>query len=92
MEGEAGNYSVLGAWDPKKDAAFEPLNTVSADGTRVYLTIALDLVVQGITEPVRLLIETQVKVFPQNERFWYLGRKNLVQPFYINLKEVCLQI
>ena len=82
------SYSITGLWDPK-DPALELLNT-ETDGKdkKVYLTVAVDLVVRGITEPVRLLVETQVRVFHQGERFWYITRKPLFQPFSLNLKEV----
>lgn len=52
------------------------------------MTVAVDLVIRGIREPVRFIIETLVKVFPQNERFWYFNKRNLVQQFYLNSKEV----
>lgn len=52
------------------------------------MTVAIDLVIRGIREPVRFIIETLVKVFPQNERFWYFNKRNLVQQFYLNSKEV----
>lgn len=53
------------------------------------MTVAVDLVIRGIQEPVRFLIETTVRVFGQNERnFWYFQRRSLIQQFYLNLKEV----
>ena len=54
------------------------------------MTVAVDLVIRGIREPVRFVIETSVKVFPQNERFWYFNKRNLVQQFFLNSKEVIL--
>lgn len=82
------SYVITGLWDPK-DAAFELLNTeTEGKDKKVYLTVAVDLVVRGITEPVRLLVETQVRVYHQGERFWYFTRRPLVQPFSLNLKEV----
>ena len=52
------------------------------------MTVAVDLVIRGIREPVRFVIETSAKVYPPNERFWYLNKKNLVQQFVLNSKEV----
>lgn len=52
------------------------------------MTVAVDLVIRGIREPVRFVIETSVKVFPQNERFWHFNKRNLVQQFILNSKEV----
>ncbi|KAL0275484.1 UNVERIFIED_CONTAM: hypothetical protein PYX00_003316 [Menopon gallinae] len=76
---------ISGHWDPA-DPAFESLNVETPRDSRIYITVAIDLVIKGIREPVRFLIETPVKVFPQNERFWYISSRKLVQHFYLNLK------
>lgn len=55
---------------------------------RQYMTVAVDLVIRGIQEPVRFPIETPVRVFSQAERFWYFQRRSLIQQFFLNLKEV----
>ncbi|CAG9815561.1 unnamed protein product [Phaedon cochleariae] len=83
------NCSTISAdWDPK-EATFRPLNVETPKDTKQYMTVALDLVIRGIQEPVRFLIETTVRVFAPNERnFSYFNRKTLVQQFYLNLKEV----
>lgn len=52
------------------------------------MTVAVDLVIRGIQEPVRFPIETSVRVFSQTERFWYFQRRSLIQQFFLNLKEV----
>ena len=57
-------------------------------GTRVFLSVAVDLVIQEIQEPVRFLIETKARVFPQQEKFWYFGKKILNEQFYLKLREV----
>lgn len=54
------------------------------------MTIAVDLVVEGIQEPVRFLIETKAKIFPSSERFWYFSTKPHVEQFLLTLKKVCL--
>ena len=56
--------------------------------TRVFLTIAVDLVIVGIQEPVRFLIETKAKIFPTNERFWYFSKKPHQDTFILTLKDV----
>ena len=63
--------------------------TTTITGTRVFLSVAVDIVVQEIQEPVRFLIETKARVFPQHEKFWYFGRKILQENFYLKLNEVC---
>ena len=57
---------------------------------RVFLTIAVDLVIEGIQEPVRFLIETKAKIFPVTERFWYFSKKPHHEQFVLKLKEVRL--
>ena len=56
--------------------------------TRVFMTIAVDLVIIGIQEPVRFLIETKAKIFPTNERFWYFSTKPHIEQFILKLQEV----
>ena len=60
--------------------------------TRVFMTIAVDLVIEGIQEPVRFLIETKAKIFPTNERFWYFSRKPHHETFILKLKEVKMNL
>lgn len=57
---------------------FEYLNTETPRDTRVYFTIAVDLVVEKIDEPVRFIIEAKAKIVPPSnsvavsatEKFW----------------------
>ncbi|CAH1786119.1 unnamed protein product [Owenia fusiformis] len=80
-------YNILGTWDPT-DPHFQILNNETPKDTRVFLTIAVDLVIEGIQEPVRLLIETKAKIYPQNEKFWYFTKKPHKEQFYLTLKEI----
>lgn len=77
---------ISAAWDPT-EPAFEPLNIETKDNN-IYITVAVDLVVRGIQEPVRFQIETPVRVFGQHDRFWYFQKRSLIQQFFLNLKEV----
>jgi hypothetical protein len=54
----------------------------------VFLTVAIDLVIIGIQEPVRFAIETKAKIFPQTERFWYFMSKPHTELFHVKLKPV----
>ncbi|XP_076626246.1 GTPase activating protein and centrosome-associated [Colletes latitarsis] len=80
-------YNMCGLWDPA-DPALETLNVETPREGKIFITVAVDLVIHCIREPVRFIIETSVKVFPQNERFWYFNKRSLVQQFYLNSKEI----
>lgn len=81
------SYYVSGKWDPS-DSALESLNVETPREGKIFMTVAVDLVIRGIREPVRFVIETSVKIFSQNERFWYFNKRSLVQQFFLNSKEV----
>lgn len=78
---------IVASWDPTEEA-FELLNTETPKESRQYMTIAVDLVIRGIQEPVRFQIESPVRVFASSERFWYFQKRSLIQQFFLNLKEV----
>nr|CAB3265389.1 rab GTPase-activating protein 1-like [Phallusia mammillata] len=82
-----GIHTVVGTWDPTHQH-FALLNSETQKGTRVFLSVAADLVVQEIQEPVRFLIETKARVFPQTEKFWYFGKKILHENFFLRLNEL----
>lgn len=64
------------------------VNVLFLVDSRVFMTIAVDMVIEGIQEPVRFMIETRAKIFPSNERFWYFSTKPHVEQFILKLKEV----
>lgn len=87
------DFQIIAKWDPS-EKAFEALNETSQ---RTHLiTIAVDLVIKGIQEPVRFVIETHMKIdtaennssrFGNNFLFQQGNRKALMRKFYIQLKE-----
>ena len=66
------------------------IDSLDTSETRVFMTIAADLVVVGIQEPVRFLIEIKAKIFPASERFWYFSRKPHHEQFLLILKPVSI--
>lgn len=83
-DGSSTTYLITGHWDPS-DKVFEPLNSETQCS---YITVAVDLVMRKIKEPVRLSIETPIKVYAANERFWVFGRRQVTHQFYLNLQQV----
>ncbi len=80
-------HVITGAWDPR-ETAFAVLNKETpSDVTSVYLTIAADLVMNQVAEPVRFVIETRARILPQSERYWYYTKKSLVKQFSVRVKK-----
>lgn len=86
QQAERKIYTITGMWDPK-DPNFEVLNHETPKDAKIFFSVAVDLVVEGIHEPVRFVIETKAKIYPQSERFWYFAKKSLTEVFYLTLRE-----
>lgn len=56
--------------------------------TRVFMTIAADVVLAGIREPVRFSLECKARIFHEHERFWYVQRKTVVEKYFLRVKPV----
>ncbi|XP_071500204.1 rab GTPase-activating protein 1-like [Diadema antillarum] len=86
------NYTVVCRWEPNLPE-LEVLNTESPPGLEkgMFMTIAVDLVILGIQEPVRFVIETKVRIFAASEKFWYnkiTTKKPLQENFSLLLEEI----
>lgn len=83
-------YQIRAEWKAN-DKNFEKLN---AESQKMFITVAVDLVIKGIQEPVRFVIETPVTIQSQSEmrimdHFFATGgsKKAMLQRFYLQLKE-----
>ncbi|KAJ6641996.1 Rab GTPase-activating protein 1 [Pseudolycoriella hygida] len=80
-------YVIRAEWKAN-DKNFEKLNYESQ---KMYLTVAVDLVIKGIQEPVRFVIETPVSIQAQNEirlmDHFFAGKKTMLTRFYLQLKD-----
>ncbi|XP_058123223.1 rab GTPase-activating protein 1 [Anopheles ziemanni] len=90
ISGGGGNivqfpYQIKAEW---KAHAFEPLNT---ETSKQALTVAVDLVIKGIQEPVRFVIETTVAILPQSElrivSNLFNNKRPLLLHYYLTLRE-----
>ncbi len=53
---------------------------------KVFMTVAVDLVINGLQDPVRFCIETKARVYSQNEKFWVYNRQKHFEEFYVQIK------
>ncbi|CAF1576783.1 unnamed protein product [Adineta ricciae] len=61
---DARSYVVRGYWNPLSRAFKDliHLNEETPKGARVFFTVGLDIVINGISEPVRFLIEAKARI------------------------------
>ncbi|XP_035792291.1 rab GTPase-activating protein 1-like [Anopheles albimanus] len=78
-------YQIKAEW---KANAFEPLNM---ETPKKALTVAVDLVIKGIQEPVRFVIETSVSILSGSElrivQNLFNNKRPLLLHFYLTLRE-----
>uniref|UniRef100_A0A914W7E3 Beta-hexosaminidase A n=1 Tax=Plectus sambesii TaxID=2011161 RepID=A0A914W7E3_9BILA len=80
-------YIIEALWDPNAHN-FEVLNTETPRETRVFMTVAADVILAGIDEPVRFNVECKARIFHQHERFWYVTRKAVVDRYFLTTRKV----
>ncbi|KXJ05964.1 Rab GTPase-activating protein 1-like [Exaiptasia diaphana] len=79
-------YCISGYWNPTAQDLLV-LNTETPKDTRVFMTVAIDLVVAKVTEPVRFIYETKARIFPQNDRFWNINKPRIHDVYVMELKK-----
>ncbi|KAK3713438.1 hypothetical protein QZH41_012477 [Actinostola sp. cb2023] len=79
-------YIISGYWNPTAQDLLV-LNTETPKNTRVFMTVAVDLVVAKVTEPVRFIYETKARIFPQNDRFWNINKPRIHDVYMMELKK-----
>ncbi|KAF0299150.1 Rab GTPase-activating protein 1 [Amphibalanus amphitrite] len=82
--GERCSYAVVGLWDAG-DPNLGLLNQETPKDLPLMMSIGIDLVIEGIHEPVRFVLESRVRVYPQSERFWYFSSKKLLHRFTLSV-------
>lgn len=86
------DFQIVAKWD-HNEKPLEPV--VDSESKRQIITLAIDLVIKGIQEPVRFLIETNVKVDTsdsQSSRFSYSLGFQTNQNKTPLLKRFCIQL
>jgi len=83
-------HIICGTWYPNWPD-LKVLNAVSPKGTRVFISVAADLVFSDLKEPVRVVKESKVKIFTTNEKFWNPSKPRLHEEYIMDLKENFLE-
>uniref|UniRef100_A0A1I7XJX0 PID domain-containing protein n=1 Tax=Heterorhabditis bacteriophora TaxID=37862 RepID=A0A1I7XJX0_HETBA len=78
-------YVINAIWDPRVHM-FEVLNTETPRETRVFMTVAVDVIVAEVSEPIRFSLETKARVFHQHERFYKLPRVAVREGYSLTLR------
>ncbi|XP_037909187.1 rab GTPase-activating protein 1-like isoform X3 [Hermetia illucens] len=79
-------YQITAEWKAS-EKAFEQLNSESQ---KTYITVAVNLVIKGIQEPVRFVIESPVTIQSQSEiriMDHFISKRAMSLRFYLQLKK-----
>lgn len=85
----SNNYFVSASWDIQDTSAassLQVLNDETQKEMRVFMTVAVDLVINGLADPVRFCIETKARIYSQNEKFWVYNKSRHFEEFYLQIK------
>ncbi len=84
-------YLVSAVWNPLEwnsnvsTSSLQALNEETPKNARIFLTIAVDLVINGLQDPVRFCIETKARVYPQAEKFWVYPKSKHQEEFFVQI-------
>ncbi len=90
---QSEEYQVCAHWNPR-EPKYAILNQETQKNAKIFFTIAIDLVIDCVMEPVRFIIETKCRVYTQTEKFWsfangYSKQNRLQEDFYVQLAPSC---
>ena len=71
---------------------FNVLFTYLFIDNRIYITLAADLIFHDVKEPVRIIKEAKVRIFPANEKFWSPTKPKIQEEYLLQLKVVRIVI
>ena len=54
----------------------------------MFATLAADVVLSGIREPVRFTIEFRARIYDEHERFWYNSRQPITEQYFLAIRPV----
>lgn len=84
----SNGYLVSALWNPldlSVSSSLQVLNEETQKNTRVFMTIAVDLVLNGLQDPVRFCIETKTRIYSQNEKFWVYQKNKHTEDFFLQI-------
>ncbi|CAI2355522.1 unnamed protein product [Caenorhabditis sp. 36 PRJEB53466] len=79
-------FLIEANWDPRVHM-FEVLNTETPRDTRVFMTVAVDVIVNEINEPIRFSMEAMSRVFHEHERFYKTPQTIVSEEFILVLEK-----
>ncbi|PAV65018.1 hypothetical protein WR25_08345 isoform B [Diploscapter pachys] len=78
-------FVIQANWDPRVNS-FEVLNTETPRDTRVFMTVAIDMIVEEVSEPIRFSLEAKARVFHEHERFYKVPRIAVKESYSLTLQ------
>ncbi|KAI6229680.1 hypothetical protein M3Y99_01143000 [Aphelenchoides fujianensis] len=77
-------YEIHASWNPRA-RGFEVLNIETPKETRAFMTIAVDMILDGVDESVRFNVECRARICHQMESFVQVERVPVTERFFLKL-------